>query len=400
MLHVVSLSKAFEIIDKNLHASDLPTENVPLALSAGRTLAEDITGRENVPAFDRSTMDGYAVRAEDTFGAGETLPAMLQIAGEVKMGEKTDLALLPGACVKIPTGGMLPAGANAVVPVEYTDETANGLLLCYRAVSPGENVTRAGDDVCVGQTVLPEGTQLSPANIGVLAAMGITLVPVYRRPAVGILSTGSELVPADMQPETGEVRDVNAPMLAALFENCGCVCTQYGIIPDDEALILQTLARAAKENDVVLLSGGSSAGEADKTAEVLSRLGTVYCHGIAVKPGKPTVLGRINNTAVFGLPGHPAACYFMASLLVKRHIEALLRLSRASRTAQAVLAEHVSSNHGREELLCVRLANAEAIPVYGKSGVISLLSAADGFILIPRDCEGLQRGASVEVRMF
>ena len=399
MLNVISLSRAMEIAAEDMNHT-LQAQTVPLEAAAGRILAADIRGKEDVPAFDRSTMDGFAVIAADTFGAGQAVPAMLDIVNEVRMGERADFAIAPGQCAKIPTGGMLPQGADAVIPVEYTDTEAGNLLLCYQAVSPLQNVTRRGDDVAKGQTVLQKGARLSPANIGVLAAMGQTRIKVYKKPRVGVISTGNELVDAAKTPLIGEIRDVNSHLLAAQVAAWGCEGRSYGIIPDEKEALEAALKQACAENDAVLLSGGSSAGEADKTAEIIGELGAVFCHGIAVKPGKPTVLGRIGETAVFGLPGHPAACFFMAALLGKRHIAALTGAKSTDRAVGAVLSEHVSSNHGREELLCVRLESGKAIPVYGKSGVISLLSAADGYLVIPREAEGIREGSRVDVILF
>ncbi len=400
MLNVISLTQALAIADERMGCAVLKTQRLPLALVCGRTLAADIFSRENVPAFDRSTMDGFAVRAADTFGAGDALPAMLTVVGEIAMGESAACTLRPGECAKIPTGGMLPVGADAVIPVEYTDSPADGLCLCYQTMRPLQNVTRAGDDVAKGQAVLRKGTVLSPAAVGVLAAMGIGEVEIFEKPKVGVISTGNELVPVGCIPALGEVRDVNSAMLAALCGSYGCECKTYGIVKDDKALLADALLLAAEENDVIVISGGSSAGEADATVEAIAELGNVLCHGIAVKPGKPTILGEVNGKAVFGLPGHPTACYFMASLLVRRHIRKLFSSNGYEQTLPAVLSEHVSSNHGREELLCVRLTDGAAVPVYGKSGVISQLSQADGYIVIPRECEGLRQGETVSVRIF
>ncbi len=376
------------------------TLRLPLDEAAALTLAEDIVSCADVPAFDRSTMDGYAVVAEDTFGAGQAIPAMLQVAGEVRMGEAADFELRPGECARIPTGGMLPKGANAVVPVEYTDEEAGNLMLCYAAAAPYKNVTRRGDDVKRNQTVLQKGAVLSPAAVGVLAAMGVAEVQVYAPPRVGVLSTGDELVPIDNAPAPGEIRDVNSHILSALCARWGCVCKSYGIIRDEAAALTQALQTACNENDIVLLSGGSSAGPADRTAEIVGNLGEVFCHGIAVKPGKPTVLGRVGDAAVFGLPGHPAACFFTASLLVRTHLDARTGAKAPGRTVKARLAEHISSNHGRAELLCVKLTGELAVPLYAKSGVISLLAAADGYVIIPREAEGLRAGCEVTVNLF
>ena len=399
MLNVVSLSEAVAIVRTRMPERALPAEALPLDDAAGRVLAADVVGEENVPAFDRSTMDGFAVRAADTFGATAALPSMLRVTGEIRMGEAASLSIGPGECAAIPTGGMLPGGADAVIPVEYT-ETQGDLCLCCAAVSPLQNVTRAGDDVALGQTVLPTGTRLTPAAVGVLAAMGRGTVPVFRKPRIGILSTGNEIIPIEETPLPGQIRDVNTHLLLSLCALFGCEGRAYGVVPDEKDALLAALRKAAVENDAVLLSGGSSAGKADLTAEVIGELGEVYCHGIAVKPGKPTVLGEADGKAVFGLPGHPAACWFMTELLVKRYAQRLLRETAASYPVKAALAEHVSSNHGREELLCVRLDSGTAAPVYGKSGVISQLAAADGYIVIPRDCEGLRAGADVDVYLF
>ena len=399
MLNVVSLERALDIA-----AHEMPCERstlrLPLPDAAGLLLAEDVVSGADVPAFDRSTMDGYAVCAADTFGAGQAVPAMLTVVNEVNMGENAGFSIVPGQCARIPTGGMLPAGADAVVPVEYTEEGPENLMLCYAPVSPLKNVTRKGDDVKRGQTVLQKGASLSPAAVGMLAAMGVTQVTVFAPPRIGVLSTGNELVPIEQTPAPGEVRDVNSHLLTALCKRWGCPYKSYGIVPDEALALRQALKTACDENDIVLLSGGSSAGEADRTAETLAALGQVFCHGIAVKPGKPTVLGRVKETAVFGLPGHPAACYFMAALLVKAHVDSRMGKKADSRTVTAQLTEHVPSNHGREELLPVTLTQGKAKPVYAKSGVISLLSAADGYVIIPRDAEGIQADTEVEVFTF
>ena len=399
MLNVISFKDALDVIALTMPSRTLPTEFVPLSAAVGRVLARDMISEENVPSFDRSTMDGYAVAAADTFGAGPSIPSMLKIAGEIEMGAQAGCRLNPGECVYVPTGGMLPQGADAVVPVEYT-EPAGALCLCCVSVSPGQNVTRAGDDVERGQTVLKAGTVLSPAAVGVLAAMGQIQIPVFRPPQVGVISTGCELISVEKTPQPGQIRNVNSHLLSALCRSYGCECTDYGIVPDVKSELISVLETAARNNDLVLLSGGSSAGKADITADVLSALGQVYCHGVAVKPGKPTVLGAIGNTPVFGLPGHPAACWFMTELLVKRYVDRLLMRNGSRHTIPAKLAEHVSSNHGREELIPVQLNNGCALPVYAKSGVISQLTRAEGYFVVPRESEGIQKGETVDVILF
>ena len=398
MLHVISVAQAREIA-RSLAAAIGTTETLPLAGLTGRVTAGDLFSAEDVPGFSRSTMDGYAVIAADAFGAGEASPADLNIVGEIRMGEAAAFTLRRGECAVIPTGGMLPGGADAVLPVEYTERDFD-VCLAQKAVSPGENVTRAGDDVQENALLLAAHTRLTPASVGVLAAAGVTACSVLAKPKVGILSTGNEIVPADRPVPPGKVRDVNAPLLEALCRSYGCETVCYGIVPDEEAALTETLRQAAAENDLVLLSGGSSAGEKDLTAKVISALGEVKAHGVAMKPGKPTVIGKIGATPVFGLPGHPAACYFVTETIVKPCVETLSGAPLPTRQTTARITENVSSNHGREEFVCVRLTDGMAAPVYGKSGIISQLTASDGYIRIPRDSEGLAAGKSVTVYVF
>ena len=398
MLHAISVAQARELA-RSLAATVNRTETLPLAGLTDRVTVGDLYSAEDVPGFSRSTMDGYAVIAADTFGAGEASPADLNVVGEIRMGEAAAFALGRGECAVIPTGGMLPEGADAVLPVEYTERDFD-VCLAQKAVSPGENVTRAGDDVKAHALLLAAHTRLTPASVGVLAAAGVSAVCVTARPKVGILSTGNEIVPAEQAVPLGKVRDVNAHLLEALCRGYGCETACYGIVPDEEAALTETLRKAAAENDLVLLSGGSSAGEKDMTAKVMAKLGEVKAHGIAMKPGKPTVIGRIGETPVFGLPGHPAACYFVTETVVKPCVETLSGAPLPDRQTSARITENISSNHGREEFVCVRLKDGQAAPVYGKSGIISQLTASDGYIRIPRDSEGLQKDETVTVYLF
>ena len=398
MLKVLEVSEA-ETLVRSLSPRLTREETVPLALLPGRVSAADVLCPEDVPAFPRSTMDGWAVIAENVFGAGDASPVWLDPVGEVKMGKPADFSLADGECAAIPTGGMLPANATGVVPVEYTERDPEAVLV-YKGVSPYENVVRVGDDVKKGAVLLPAFTRLSPSHVGVLAAAGITETRVLARPKVGVISTGNELLPPGAPLPPGRVRDVNSSLLEAWLRVNGCEPVSYGIVPDEASPFTAALKRAADENDLVLVSGGSSAGEADLTARVLSDLGTVRAHGLAMKPGKPTVIGNIGAVPVFGLPGHPAACYFVAEALVRVCIEALSGAALPRRRVAAVLSENVGSNHGREEFLCVRLENANAVPVYGKSGVLSQLSCSSGYVRIPRDAEGYTKGTAVTVTLF
>lgn len=395
MLNVVSREDAVSCVLRHTQAMRRQAENVPLSAASGRTLARDVTAVQDVPAFDRTTVDGYAVRAADTFGASASIPAQLAVVGTVIMGEAPRFSIGAGECAVISTGGMLPQGADAAVMVEHTDD-AGGLCLAYRPVSPGENVTRRGDDIAAGSAALPAGTRLGVPQIGVLAALGVYEVPVRKKPVIAVISTGDELVCGD--PDAGQVRDINGYLLSSLIERAGGVPLFFGAVPDDRAKIADALKQCLSAADAVLISGGSSAGTRDMTVGILDELGEVYFHGIAMKPGKPTIFGAAGGKPVFGLPGHPLAAYFVFRLVVAEYLRAALGESADKPLRTAALAVNIPSNHGREEYLCVRVTEKnEAVPLHTKSGVISVLSAADGFIRIPRDTEGLAKGTCVEI---
>ncbi len=395
MLQVVTKEEAAQYVRTFAKNISLKTEAVPLSKACGRVLAADVLAAQDVPAFDRTTMDGYAVCAADTFGAGAALPSQLEIVGEIAMGEAPSFSLRRGQCAKISTGGMLPVGADGVVMVEQTDE-AEGLCLVYKAVFPGENVTHRGDDIAAGSVALRKGTRLLPQHIGVLAALGQYDVPVFRKPVVAVISTGDEIVRGDIT--AGQVRDVNSDLLGALLSAQGCKPLFYGVVPDARPAIRDALADCLLRADVVLISGGSSAGTRDMTVSVLEELGEAFFHGIAMKPGKPTIFGAAQGKPVFGLPGHPLAAYFVFRLIVSEYMASLMQTEPQHATRTAPLSVNVPSNHGREEYLCVQInERGEAVPLHTKSGVVSVLSAADGFIRVPRDTEGLIKGAVVEV---
>ena len=404
-------------------------ETVPLSSAVGRVIAHDVIAREGVPSFDRSTVDGFAVVAADTFGCSDALPALLVLAGEVDMGAEPTCAVAPDACVRIPTGGQVPQGADAVVMLEYCEEYGDGTIGVARPVAPGENIVFENDDVKPGQVLVKAGTRLLPHHIGTLASLGATTCEVRTRnarlhPRVAVISTGDEIVPVEATPVASQMRDVNAPMLAAAVEACGGRAVRFPIVPDRYDDLLAVVERALAECDMVLVSGGSSAGAKDNTARVLSQLGEILFHGIAVKPGKPTMCADVRGKPAFGLPGHPVAAYFMFLELVRPLLAcrmasegqaarpiaeaapelAELPAAPVSASLEATLVEGLPSNHGRTELVAVRLerrdGNAFAIPVRGKSGLISQLSMADGYIEIPRNQEGVAAGALVAVRLF
>ncbi len=398
MLQVITRTQAAACVREQVKTTVPRTETVDLLHVAGRVLAEDVTALLDVPGFDRTTVDGYAVLAADTFGAGAAVPAELTVAGDVRMGEAPAFRLQSGQCARIATGGMLPSGADAAVMVEHCEEDA-GVCLVFQGVAPGENITRRGDDVKAGSSVLQKGTTLSAARIGVLASLGIQSVPVFQKPRIAVLSTGDELAKGDAKP--GQVQDINSFLLSAAIEQSGCTAVPLGAVPDDRDAICRALERGLENADMVLISGGSSAGTRDMTVDILRQYGDVLFHGVAMKPGKPTIFGMAAGKPVFGLPGHPLAAYFVFRLLVREAIGELLSLPPDKPFAVRPLAVNVPSNHGREEFLCVKTdENGRLVPLHTKSGIISVLAGADGFIRIPRDTEGLQKGEETELYLL
>ncbi len=400
MLKVVSTEKALEIIRNEFSHLRTGSERVLLRDALGRVAYDNILSYECIPSFNRSTVDGYAVIASDTYGSSESIPSQLEIVGEILMGEKAHIGIHSGECVKISTGGMLPEGADSVVMVEHTDTSFHPLCLIHKSVSPFQNVVRKGDDIKENGIILTKGKLITSRETGVLASTGINEVPVFKKPKVGIISTGDEIVPVEAEAEFGKIRDVNSHIISALMREEGCETTLYGIIKDGYDEIYNSVKKAIDENDIVLISGGSSAGTRDMTAEIIGSMGEVFVHGVAMKPGKPTIIGKISDKAIFGLPGHPVAAYFVALRLVCPLVKTMLCEASVKTTIKGLLNQNISSNHGREEIVCVKLVAEGVQPVFGKSGIISLLTNSDGYIIIDRDCEGLKQGDEVEVFLF
>jgi molybdopterin molybdotransferase len=402
LFNVLTPPEALRTLLEHLPAAE-QVEEVDTADALDRVLARAVDSPADLPTFARSTMDGFAVRASDTFGASEGLPAYMHVVGEVLMGHPAEASLGTGDCVRIATGGMLPPDADAVVMVEQTQEASDGTIEVLRSVAPGENVVHVGEDVRTGDAILPRGHQLRPQDLGGLVALGITHACVARRLRVGIVSGGDELVDPSHEPGPGQIRDINSYTLAALVRRAGHLPCLAGIVPDDYPA-LEAAARAAlASNDVVILSAGSSVSTRDMTASVIQTLGApgVLVHGVSLKPGKPTILAVCSEKPVFGLPGNPVSCMVTFDLFVA---PALAHLSGAQqpprRTVTARLARNIASATGREDYIQVRLEDGEAIPVFGKSNLIFTLIRADGMLKIPLDVGGMAVGTQVEVVLF
>lgn len=404
MFKVKSPSEAYSLIMESFKDIRLEDEVVSVYSAFGRVLAEDVYAAEDVPAFDRSTVDGYAVHSADTFGATESLPSMLTYKGEVFMGQSPDFEVEIGECAAIPTGGELPKGTDAVAMVEFCE--IFGKFICIgKSAAPGSNVITRGEDAKCGNVILKKGTVLCAHHIGALCAIGVSEVKVTRKLKVGVVSTGDELIPPEEKPVGAQIRNVNSGMLMAGIQSGGYSSVDYGIVKDNYDDLKVVLTRASEECDVVLVSGGSSVGTRDATARIIEEMGNLILHGIAVKPGKPTIAGRAGNKVLFGLPGHPMAAYYIFSMFALPVMDMISgRDERIKTFVTATLKNNIPSNHGREEYVAIALEKEGdkyyAVPCQGKSGLITTLTHADGFVRVLADSEGLDKDTEVEVYVF
>ena len=388
----------------------LETEGVRLEDALGRVVASDVIVPGDLPPCDRSTMDGYALQAQDTFGSSESNPALLEIRGEVLMGEKPSVAVKLGEAVKIPTGGVLPEGADAVVMVEHTQTMDEHTIQVYRTVAPGENVMQRGEDLKAGEQILKQGQLLRPQELGFLALVGSPHVTVYQQPKVGIIATGDEIVPIDATPTIGQLRNTNTYNATALTRQAHALPQPLGIVKDNLEELQKKLAAGLQTCDVVAISGGSSVGTRDLTIQVIESIpdAEILVHGVAVSPGKPTILARAGAKIIWGLPGHQVSAMVIYMILV---IPSLWRLAGRrdwegpySHPLRALASRNIPSAQGREDYMRVRLHEEDgtliATPLFGKSGSISTMVKGDGLLRIPMDSEGVQEGETVEVWPF
>ena len=408
LFNVLAPDDALETLTKRLSIRVEP-EAVPTHEALGRVTAAGIVSPEDLPSFPRSTMDGYSVRAADTFGATESLPAYLEIAGEVPMGRPPAVSLSIGMAAGAFTGGMLAEGADAVVMEEHTQRAGESTIEVLRPVAPGENVLMVGEDIRVGEEVLSSGHLIRPQDVGGLTALGITSLQVARRPRVSIVSTGDELVAPGETPGPGRVRDINTYTISALVEKHGGVPIPIGLAKDDYEEQRDAAARGLEQGDVLIFSAGSSISSRDLTASVMDGLGSpgVLAHGISIKPGKPTIVALVDGKPTFGLPGNPVSAMVVFDLLVRPTLNLLCGLDPPPGpvTVTARLTRDVASAAGREDYVQVRLNGARdggrtAEPVFGKSNLIYSLVRADGTIRVPADKAGLYAGEEVEVSLF
>jgi len=384
----------------------LSTEKVNIDDSLHRVLSEDIVSPINLPEFRRSTVDGFALKAKDTFGASEKNPAILRLIGEIPMGQLSDIETKDGEAVKVATGGMVPKGADAVEMVEYTEWVDSHTLHAFKTLSPLENVIQVGEDVKAGEVVLYKGHLIRPQDIGLMAGIGKTNVHVYLRPRVAIISSGDEIVPIENVPSPGEVRDINRYTIVSMVKETGGIPLFLGIAKDRFDALKEKIELGLRESDMVVITGGSSVGSLDLTGEVLQIFpGTeILGHGVSIRPGKPTLLADINGKPFLGLPGHPVSAVVIFHFFGKPILKILSGLSREGIWHQikvkAKASRNIPSVPGREDYVRVRLEEREgtlwAHPIFGKSGAISNLVNANGLIRIGINEEGLEEGEEAE----
>jgi len=380
-------------------------ETVAVAEAHGRVPAEAVQAPHDLPGFARSTVDGYAVRAADTYGASEGLPSYLDVTGAVAMGRAPEVTVAPGRAVAMPTGGVIPDGADAVVMVEHTAETMEGTIEVVRPVAPGEGLVRADEDARAGAPLLPAGRPLRAQDLGLLAAAGVTAVRVHARPRVAIVSTGDEVVPPETDAlERGQVRDASALALAALVRDAGGDPDLRGIVPDDRDALAAVLRDAVASSDVVVVSAGSSVGARDETAAVVAGLGEpgIWTHGIALRPGKPTLLADCAGVPVIGLPGNPRSALVVFRLVGLPIVRLVAGITDAppEPSVRARLERDVPSAAGRLDVVQVAVRDGVARPLFGASALLSILTAADGYIVVPDDATGLPAGSEVDVTLY
>lgn len=402
-LDVVTVEEGRKLLIDSFKDFKLETEIVDILDSQGRTLGEDVISNINVPDFNRSTMDGYGILVEDSHGATDTIPSILNILGEVKMGEISNIKIRSGDTVYVPTGAMVPEGATGVIMIENTEKMGEDTLLLYKPVSKGQNIVYIGDDIKKGDIVLKKGRVMDAGAIGTLAALGISKLEVYKRPRFYIISTGDEIIGIDEELLPGKIRDINSYTLHVLAEQTGGKVVNKSIIKDDYELLRQEVEKAIGLADIILISGGSSVGVKDYTEKVINSLSEdgILAHGLSIKPGKPTIIGNCCGKLVIGLPGHPVSSIVVFKALVENYMNQKLENNKILPSIMARMEYNFPSSPGKETYQMVKLRQEDgkyyASPSHGKSGMISLLSQSQGYIVIEAHEEGINKGEEREV---
>jgi len=401
-----TVEEALAICREIARIAKMPMEMVPVDDAVGRVAAVDVISPENVPGFARSTMDGYAVRAESTFAATTDSPVTLKVVGRVPMGRPPDFTISAGEAASVGTGGMMPEGVDATIMLEHVDMLDRQTIVVSKPVAPGENVIRADEDLAAGAACIEAGTRISPRHVALLAAAGIRELDVARRVKVGVISTGDEIVPAHKTPGPGQVRDINTHALIGLIRQVGARANFYGIVPDEKESMLQATRQAAADNDVVLISGGSSVGVRDLTVQVLQEMGEpgVLVHGVQMKPGKPTIIARADRKVFLGVPGHPTSSMVCFHVFIAPLLGWMSGCEEQPLPVYARASRNIPTEEGKTEFIRGRLTERDgelwAEPIFSKSGLVSTIARANALIEVPAGVEGIYEGDLVRVRLL
>lgn len=404
--NVLSVDEVKELIKKNFTNMKIESEKVNIIDSLGKVLSSDIISEFNVPDFNRSTVDGYAIKNSDSHGCSESMPSFLNLLGEVEMGCIAKESISYGNAIYVPTGGMIPEGADAVIMIEYVEKLDEDTIAIHKPVSIGENIVYKGDDIKNGQVVLTKGKEVTYQDIGVLAALGIKEVDVYKDIRFYIISTGDEIVDIDEELKFGKIRDINGYALHGLISKLGGKVINKTIVKDNYDYLREEVKNGIESSDIVLISGGSSVGARDFTHDVINSFDGqgILVHGVALKPGKPTILGECCNKPVFGLPGHPVSALIVFKIFVEYLVNELLNIKDNNYSINAVMDSNLHSSPGKQTYQMVNIEERDekyyAIPNFGKSSMITLLSKSCGYVILDGDNEGLYKGQEVRVHLF
>ena len=409
LLKVNNIRETFESMDKYFSSIKIGSEEVDIEKADDRVLAEDIFSPIDLPEFNKSTVDGYALKASATIGASDSMPLFINVLGEVEMGKPALISVDKDNGIYVPTGGMLPEGSDSVVMIEYVEKLDDKTIAVGTSIAVGDGMIKAGDDFKKGQLILEKGKKISYREIAVLAACGIYKISVGRKPRIGIISTGDEIVSREKEVTLGKVRDINSFALASMVKSAGGEVSHVSCIEDDFGRLKQEVIEVSTKSDIIIISGGSSAGLKDETANVINSLGEpgVFIHGVAIKPGKPTIIGSSDGKAYFGLPGHPASAMIIFKAFVEPFIKKLLGEKPKDIIIKGDISVNIPSAPGKETFIMVKLEKDQnsksgytATPLHGKSAAVGYISMADGFIRISENTEGIRKGDIVEVELF
>ena len=403
-LKVTNIDEIEELILKKMPSLQGKKEICKLEDSLNRVLCENLVADLNVPEFNRSTVDGYAIKSKESMGSSQGIPAFFTIKGEVLMGEYTSKKLERGEAIYVPTGAMIPEGADSMIMIEFC-EILEDTLLVHKPVSSFENIMLLGEDLRVGEIFLEKGATITSENVGVLASLGIYELPVFKKFRFSIISTGDEIIGEDEEYKIGKIRDINVYTLSLAIQKFGIVAEKK-IVKDNFETILEEVKKSTENSDIVLISGGSSAGNYDYTSKVISVLdgGEVFVHGISIKPGKPTIIGKSKDKLIFGLPGHPISSIVVFNIIVKKLIESLYFCGDKDDYYYGILSHNLHSTPGRTtyQMIAKTIENNEIVinPIFGKSGMTTLMTKSNGYIILGNSVEGLEKGSRVKVYKF